>query len=142
MSLLFNSNLALNTFAQTNATLGNSLNGLNSSVGLGINGSNGLNSRTLASLGFGLSGIGNIGGFNNLANFNNPNNFSDFNPLNRFGLCQRCIIPCPTGTSCNNGICRANYPCGYISNPNYERVYGRDSRYSHHSRHSRNHKHH
>ena len=128
MSLPINTNLMLNTLQTSSALLGNSLNGmnnLNSGLGLGINSlalNGGLNSQALNSLGFGLSGVGNFGF--NLGLLSNPNNLIN-NPgfFANLGLCPRCTTQCPSGTSCNNGVCRAFKLQGYIPNPNHVRVY-------------------
>ena len=153
MSIALNSNLMQNSLATTSAILGNSLNGmnnLNSGLGLGVNslvlngglgGLGSLNGQNLNGLGFGLNGVGGIG--SNL--FSNPNSLLS-NPayfLN-LGFCQRCTTQCPSGTSCNNGICRASKLQGYIPNPNHVRVY-RDcdrSNYYYHGRRSHGRRHH
>ena len=141
MAFALNSNIGLNTLATQSALLGNSLNGVNT-LNAGVLGTNsllvngGFNNQALAGLGFGLNGIGNFG-FNNLG-LVNTNTPLGFNILDSFKLCQRCVVQCPGGTTCTNGVCRASTLCGFIPNPNAVRVF----RGSGHRYRSRSRKHH
>lgn len=142
MSLGLNSNFMLNTLTTSSALLGNSLNGLNNlsaGLGLGLNSLSGLNSQALAGLGFGLNGIGTT----RLGLLADQNTFlRDPAYFFNLGLCRHCTTQCPSGTSCNNGVCRAFKLQGYIPNPNRTRIYRECDRSNYYHSHGRGRKHH